>query len=41
MSDAEPAAVPDLTEERLGEEHLRFLAEASEILAATLDYESA
>src|SRR4051812_42613181 len=41
MRDGEPAGIPDLIEGRLGEEHLRFLAEASEILAATLDYESA
>ena len=34
-------AAPDLTTRRLGEEHLRFLAEAGEILAASLDYESA
>src|SRR3954465_15958631 len=41
MRDGEPAGIPDLIEGRLGEEHLRFLAEAREILAATLDYESA
>lgn len=41
MSEADSRVTPDLTEGRLGEEHLRFLAEASEILAATLDYESA
>jgi PAS domain S-box-containing protein len=41
VSGADAGATPDLTDERLGEDHLRFLAEASEILAATLDYESA
>ena len=40
MSDPEDEAVSQHPGERMqGEERLRFLAEASEILAATLDYE--